>query len=201
MKKIVAFLAIGAILVSCSNDDDNQKEEFFNLAEGNVWVYKRYYASPEKPDGVFANIIDTLRVVGQRTLNGENYYRVTHSFDPPKEGNDEFLRVDDNGHLVNHNGLVLHPGKDKQYKYTSVLYNGQGDLDYKLGDVTNIIVENKNYTVYPYIGDFKPTDPKIIGGVGAFQSYQKGLGFVVKHCRYLSGTAYYEDRLVYYQVK
>lgn len=200
MKKIVAFMAIGAMLMSCSNDDD-QKEEFFNLAEGNFWVYKRYNASPENTVGVYANRIDTVRVEGNQLINGLNYYRLTHSHNSDGEGKDEFVRVDASGHLVNSEGLVLHPGKDKQYEYTRIINGDVGKVKYKLGDVVGITVENKNYRVYPYVGDFVPTSAGLIGGVGSFESYQEGLGFVVKHCRYLSSTSYYEDRLVYHNVK
>lgn len=200
MKKIVAFLATGAMLVSCSNDD-NQKHEFFNLAEGNFWVYKRYNASPENTVGVYANRIDTVRVEGSQLINGINYYRLTHSHNSYGEVKDRFVRVDARGHLVDSDGLVLHPGKDKQYEYTRVINEEVGKVKYKLGDVVDVTVENKNYKVYPYIGDFVSTSAGLIGGVGSFESYQEGIGFVVKHCRYLSSTAYYEDRLVYYQVK
>lgn len=200
MKKIIAFLAIGAMLVSCSNDDDNQNEEFFNLAEGNFWVYKRYSASPENPAGVFINIIDTVRVEGQQIINGVSYYRITHSVTNSFNGHDEFLRVNEKGHLVRPNGFVMHPGTDKIYQHTQKNEGESWGTDYQLEEVKNIIVEGKNYMVYPYVGYFTSTSP-VPPGIGTFESYQKGLGLVVRHCRFVSSTAYFEDRLISYQVK
>lgn len=198
MKKIVAFLAIGAMLVSCSNDD-NQKDEFFNLAEGNFWVYKIYSVSPGYEDGFFTNMIDTVKVVEQRVVNGEKYYRITHS-NRLNGMQDDFLKVNEKGHLVNHNKLVLHPGKDKKYQYTKVSDYGYGYIDYQLGKVEDMTIENKNYMVYPYICDLTGANYSLQGeAVSSF--YQKGLGFVVKRYNYSDDTRYSEDRLVYYQVK
>lgn len=127
MKKIVAFLVIGAMLVSCSNDD-NQKDEFFNLAEGNVWVYKQYFGRSFEDPGTFTGMTDTVRVVGQRYVNGKKYYEITHSYKAYDEFVDTFLRVNEKGHLVNHNDQVIHPGIDKNYQFTQVFNLGKYTL-------------------------------------------------------------------------
>lgn len=197
MKKIVAFLAIGAMLMSCSNDDDNQKDEFFNLAEGNVWVYKRYYGKSFDDPGTFTGLTDTVRVVGQRYVNGKKYYEITHSNKTYDEFVDTFLRVNEKGHLVNHNDQVIHPGIDKNYQFTEVS-NGGGYVDYQLSNVKDIDIDGQNYIVYPYIGDFK-YDQGVVSGKFRSYDYQEGLGFVVKHRK--ENEIYFEERLVYSQVK
>ena len=72
---------------------------------------------------------------------------IPYSHNSDGEGKDEFVRVDASGHLVNSDGLVLHPAKDKQYEYTRVINGDVGKVKYKLGDVVGITVENKNYRV------------------------------------------------------
>lgn len=197
MKKIAAFLAIGAILVSCSNDDDNQKEKFFNLAEGNFWVYKQYFGRSFDDPGTFTGMTDTVRVVGQRYVNGKKYYEMTHSYKAYNEFIDTFLRVNEKGHLVNPNDLVIHPGIDKNYQFTEV-FNGSGYVDYQLSNVKDVTIDDQNYLVYPYIGNL--TNGKgVVSDKFRSYDYQKGLGFVMKHRK--ENDIYMEERLVYYQVK
>jgi len=64
MKKIFLFGAITAMLVSCNNDDNqNPNDEFFNLAEGNLWVYKRYNVNASGGE-TFTGAIDSVRIIG-----------------------------------------------------------------------------------------------------------------------------------------
>ena len=75
MKKYVIFAALAATIVSCSDDDNNngKNEEFFNLKEGNMWVYNRYHSDQNGENPKFSYLIDTLQVAGKKQVNGEEY--------------------------------------------------------------------------------------------------------------------------------
>lgn len=74
-----AFIAVSAMLISCSSDDDNENSPaFFNLAEGNLWVYKNYTV---REDGTssFSGRIDSIRVTGEEIIDGITYTGLTIS--------------------------------------------------------------------------------------------------------------------------
>lgn len=188
-------------LSSCSNDDDKNKEEFFNLKVGNEWVYKRYDVDNQGIESTYEGYnIDTVKVVGKEIIDGNEYFKLTHSnylFD-----DEELLRVDENGYLVSSDGYVVHPGIDKDYNEVRDVLNGNGVINYTLKEVTSIAVENKNYEVYPFSGYYTP-NPGNLGteGVAAIEAYSKGVGLVIRRYKYLAGMAYFEYRLVSYDLK
>lgn len=203
MKKLFALLAVAATFASCSDDDSpaQQEEPFFNLAEGNLWVYKRYYSDGSDP-AEFVDRIDSVRVVGQQMINGESYFNLHHKIYQDislNEERDEFLRVDQNGHLVNSQGIVVHPGTDANYQYTHV--DEFGTINYSLAGQATEDIEGEMYAVYPYVGLFTPADANQTAGLGVKTSYSAGKGVALYHCRYVASTAYYQDRLAYYDVQ
>lgn len=209
------FLLLGALLLlsSCSNDDSpaNPQEPFFRLEEGNLWVYKKY-GSSDDVNYSYMNVIDSVRVQGDTLIGNQVFKKVTHkrstvdySYDLPTE----YLRVDDNGHMVNEVGLVLHPGNDSQYQYTREVsfsdgmggYVSYGNIYFQLlPNPLQVNVEGSNYTVQSYYGNFISDNLEMAPNNHTFYQYQGGLGFVCKHDVGLSGNSYYEDRLVYYDL-
>jgi hypothetical protein len=195
MKKIVVFMAFAIVLSSCSNDDDKNKEEFFNLKVGNQWVYKRY--SVNETQETYSGQTDTVKVVGTETLEGNEYFRLTHT--NWIEGEEEFLRVDENGHLINSLGFVTHPGTDNEY--TATFTESYGKFDYRLDPFYDIIVEGENYTISPYICYYTPTESLGLAGDSGLNGYETGLGFVIKKYRFVSSaTNFVEYRLVSYEL-
>lgn len=200
MKKIFVFAAMMAVLISCSNDDNqNPDDEFFNLAEGNLWVYKHYNVNGYGIE-TFTGSIDSVRITGQEVIDGKTYYKFTHTNDfnsgQPAE---ELYRVDNNGHLVSPSGFVKHPGIDTAYQFTRP--EQLGSLLYQLQDAVTLIVEGQEYTAYPYEGYYTPDEPDgPTAGVGESVIYDPEVGVVAYRCRYLSGQGYKEDRLVYYEL-
>lgn len=198
-----------SMLLSCSEDDEATavQEQFFNLEEGNLWVYKKYTTSGL--DGnqlVYSNVIDTVRITGQEVIAGETYYKLNHKYyNSGSLSNeiDKYLRVDSNGHLVNQNNIVIHPGTDFTYQFTDdIEHNGGviGQVDYQLEEVVNMDVEGTAYSVYPFIGIFTPVYEAPPAGVACFWHYQPGIGIIQERQRFLASEAYMEYRLVYYEV-
>lgn len=206
MKKIIAITLLSVMLFSCSDDDSDSptstEESFFNLAEGNIWVYKRYRGIDATTPAEFTNTIDSVRVTGTAVIDGENYYRLSH-----REYNsglfsserDEFLRVNTHGHLVNGNGFVVHPGIDATYQFTDV--TEYGNVHYQLETQITTEVEDATYLIYPYVGYFDPAVTAIPEGLGCVFSYQSGVGLIVSRNRFVPNTGYFEDRLVHYEVQ
>ena len=202
MKKIVTFLAVAIALSSCSNDDDkNNKEEFFNLEVGNQWVYKRYEVNESKE--TYFGKTDTVKVVSTETIDGKQYFKITHT--DWIGGQEEFLRIDNNNHLVSSSGFVQHPGTDKSFTDSRASNSTAdfGTLSYTLKDMTKITVEGKDYEVYPYSGYFTNSPPNNFPeGESSIDAYSKGIGFVIKKYRYISSaTGFIEYRLASYELK
>lgn len=110
--------------------------------------------------------------------------------------------MDANEHLVNQDGLVIHPGTDAEYQFTHLINDGQtGEVVFQLQDAVDITVEGQVYNVLPYIGYFTPTNPNSpLEGIGANRSYKAGVGIVLSSARFVSAPIYVEDRLVYYEL-
>ncbi|QBZ97672.1 hypothetical protein [Flavobacterium sangjuense] len=205
MKKILFLFLTAVMFTSCSTDSDSTDDSFFNLNEGNLWVYKRYFSN----DGVNyspTNSIDSVRVTGDTLINGLNYAKLVHK----KYNSDvliavekECLRVDSNGHLVNENGFVYHPGTDSEfYNIRSVLIGGTedvGSIGEELLEPFTTTIEGIDYFVYSYYGIFSPNDPSLPGNY-IFYQYKEGLGLVCQRCAAVAGPYSTEDRLIYYEL-
>jgi len=202
MKKTLAFVAISATLLSCSNDDDASKE-FFNLNEGNLWVYKRYYSDSEGQNFVFRGQIDSVTITGQEVINGITYSVLHHtnSFGN-NSATDKYRRVDENGHLVNERGFVLHPGTDTEYTFKRTLAISDiiyGEITHVMEDQQNVTIEGNKYKIYPFV-QYLESFTNVPGGNAGGYSYAKGIGLVISRDRYLSTLSYIEDRLVSYDI-
>ena len=199
MKKMLVLLAGLAMVCSCNNDDDsNQEEEFFNLQEGNMWVYKNYTTNEEGQEAFHGT--DTVRVVGMEIVDGQTYHKVTHTNHyVSNNDSEELLRVNEEGHLVNPSGKVVHPGTDDTYQFTRPEY--EGSMFYQLQDVANLTIEGHQYTVYPYEGYYTPIEPEgPPAGVGESINYDSNVGVALYRCRFISGPTYLESRLVHYEL-
>lgn len=192
-------MAIVIALSSCSNDDDNNKKEFFNLKVGNEWVYKKYNVNNAGVE-TYIGEIDTVKVVGIENIDGKDFYRLTHTNHQFMEY--ELLRENEMGYLVSSTDYVVHPGTDKNYTESRTILNGNGIVNYSLKDVMSINVDDVTYEVYPFSGYYTPS-PGIGGaeGEGVIEAYAKGIGFVIRHYKYVAGAAYFEYRLVSYDLK
>jgi hypothetical protein len=208
MKKLLILLSFATITASCSDDDTvaPQEEPFFNLEVGNKWVYKRYNQNGPNEEYVFSGVTDTVKVTGQHVIEGENYYVLHHTgaaIGALDEQNNEYVRVNENGHLVKPNGIVKHPGGDTNYHYTD--YPGApatpfGIVEYQLLPLQEISVEGSNYLVYSYSGYFTPIENSGPQGIGHVVNYQPGLGIVSEKSRFVSADWYFENRLVSYEL-
>ena len=208
MKKVLALLAFATVFVSCSDDDATSPPEipFFNLAEGSEWVYKRYHQDLQSGEYNFNGRVDSVKVTGQQQIGGQNYIVLNHRVYTNgifNEENNEYLRVNEDGHLVNSDGLVKHPGTDAEYEYTRpevISAQAVGNVTYQLLPLQEIAVEGADYSVYPYSGYYTPSGNAGPAGVGHVLNYQPGIGLILEKCRYVSAELYYEDRLVYYEL-
>ena len=196
------FLAFFSILLfaSCSSDSNNSSVSFFNLNQGNLWVYKRYFSN-DNVNFTFSNEIDSVRVVGDTLINSLTYAKLVHSnFNGPHK---EFLRVDTDGHLVNENGLVIHSGTDIEYQHVRPYLVGGivniGTISEQLQDpfITNI--EGTDYFVYSYYGTFVPNDSQFPSS-NLFYQYTEGIGLVCQHIPEAAGYSCFEDRLIYFEL-
>jgi hypothetical protein len=205
MKKILAIVATGLLLASCSGDDDhNPDSEYYGLRKGNLTVYKRYIIQENGTESATSRI-DSVTVIGQETVAGLNYFRLHHKVYNDgvlDEESDDYRRVGDKGYLLDENGTVVHPGFDRNYTFTKDLeVNGNklGTITYKLGDLQDIVVDAGTYTAQPYIGTINSLEGSIPAGVGSEISYQPGPGLIKYKARYISGPTYQEDRLISYK--
>lgn len=205
MKYIICFLLTSLLLTSCSSDSDADPE-FFNLQNGNLWVY-RMYQSNDGVDFTATSSIDTVRVIGDSIISGLNYSKVKHmvynsgafSYDML-----ELLRVDSAGHLVNQNNLVYHAGDDMEFHSVRDYYIAGGaalvgSVEEHLLPPLTTNIEGTDYFVYPYYGTFTPLDTTW-QVKNFFSQYKEGVGFVCQRSVALAGNSCREDRLVYYDL-
>ncbi|MUV03707.1 hypothetical protein GN157_08290 [Flavobacterium rakeshii] len=206
MKKILSIMALAAITMSCSDDESNSEPEFFNLNQGSVWVYKKYRINNEGVEA-FEEKIDSVTVSGTQMFDGEIYSRLVHkeySGTNLVDEHDEFLRVNENGSLVNEIGYIIHSGeRNYTFSYDRIGETElNGEMSYSLQEVKDVVVEGQNYTVYPYVGVFDHFYDDYLDGVATFYYFQKGIGKIVQHGRYMSSPIAAEEyRLISYDLK
>lgn len=205
MKKNLFLLLTAMILVSCSNDSDSPDNSFFNLNEGNLWVYKRY-ASNNGTNYTATAIIDSVRITGDTLINHLRYAKFVHkryNSNVLYAVDKEYLRVDSDNHLVNADAFVYHPGTDiDYYNIRSVRVGGDeivGWMGEQLLEPFTTNVEGVDYFVYSYYGIFSPVDNSFPNNY-IFYEYKEGLGLVCQRCAGISGTYSTEDRLIYHEL-
>lgn len=158
-------------------------------------------------------------VQGDTLINSISYKKTQHkefavNFNNLLQTYFEYLRIDSNDHLVNSNGFVLHPGFDNSYQTTFNHLSAQY-LDYNTGNYVqdtygvstfqnvapqNVIVEEQSYFVYDYLGNFVGNVNSNIPNNTIHYMYKEGLGMVLRICPTVSGTSFFEERLIYYEV-
>lgn len=206
MKQTICLFLFAIALASCSSSNDNQQDDFFNLETGNLRVYKRF-TSPDGVNFTETSRIDSVFTTGDTIVSGINYEKFVHKvynsgIFSQASSFTEALREDENGHLVNPSGFVLHPGFDMEYIATRQIFVGDtqvGNMFYQQTEPLNVSVGDQAYFVYQYVGNyspFNPTDPTQY----IFDQYQQGTGLVNQHCSAIYGTSCYQDRLIYYEV-
>src|SRR5690606_9122482 len=113
MRKIILFFLIG-VTISCSNDAEFSEEiSFFNLENGNLWVYQRFN-SFDNVNFEATTRIDSVRIVGDTMIAGLNYAIRRHQVNNYPTV-DEYIRVNEDGHLVSASGDVINPGIDMDF--------------------------------------------------------------------------------------
>jgi hypothetical protein len=205
MKKTLFLLFVAVMFTSCSTNSDSEDTSFFNLNEGNLWVYKRYASN----DGINyspTNSIDSVRITGDTLINSLSYAKLIHrryNAGVLSAIEKECLRVDSQNHLVNQNGMVYHPGIDSEfYNIRPVIVGGTinvGSIAEELLAPFTTTVEEVDYFVYCYYGRFTSSDSSIPDNF-IFSQYKEGLGLVCQRCATVAGPYSTEDRLIYYEL-
>lgn len=205
MKYIICFLLTSLLLTSCSSENDSDPNNFFNLNEGNLWVYKNYYSN-DNLNYTYTNQIDSVRVTGDTLISGISFSKLQHKVYATGILNwkwIEILRVNSEGHLVNQNNIVRHPGTDSaSHSVRDILAGGIvniGSLSEQLQDPFTTNVEGTDYFVYSYYGIYIPID-SIFPNSYTFSQYVEGLGLVSQHIPAANGYSCTEERLVYYEL-
>lgn len=206
MKKIIFLLLAAVALTSCSTDSNSEDNNFFNLRQGNLWVYKRY-VSNDNMSYTPTTRIDSVRITGDTLINSNHYAKFVHRIynsNVLSETYKECLRVDSNSHLIDNNGYVYHAGTDIGYSHNRSVKVGPeetivGWIGEELLEPFTTNIEGVDYFVYSYYGNFYPADPALPTNY-IFYEYAKGIGMVNQRCAAISGSASTEDRLIYYDL-
>lgn len=203
MKQTIYFALLSIVFLSCSSDNESSSSNFFNLNTGNLRVYKRF-ASTDGVTFVEGTRIDSVRTTGDTIIEGITYEKFLHKIfvnSVQMEAFTECLRENQNGHLIDQWGTVLHPGYDSGYNFISpVIVGGNvlGDIHWTLGDPITEIVEGQSYNIYPFNGHFIPGENQEEQYV--FNRYAPNIGLVVMHFSAIWGSFNVEDRLIYSEV-
>ena len=224
MKKLLILIVSFVLFLSCSESEEttSQTNSFFNIETGNLWVYKRYNYNNSTNNYINTNVIDSVFVTGDTLINSISYKKIHHHtyFDIVNnpsyyQSSLDIVRVDTNDHLVRPNGFVVHPGLDYNYEYTHSYYssfyfdsttgtnvqNLFGTADFQLSPgVLSLSVEGSQYNLYNYEGDFTGNQSLNIPDNTINYMYSEQIGAVLLKCPYVSGTGFYEDRLIYYEI-
>jgi hypothetical protein len=188
---------------------------YFNINVGNKWVYKRYNFNvvTGQYNGQ-TNTIDSVFVNGDTLINTNLYKKVIHRVyndvvNNPTNFNEhfEFLRIDSNDHLINEFGRVIHPGFDNQYQYTHTYSNSVNNVNivygtaiFQLVSPQNILIEGQTYNVNDFKGIFTGNSGLNVPNNIINYMFEEQTGMILSRCPTVSGTSYYEDRLIYYEL-
>lgn len=220
--KMISMFAVLIMAFSCNSDDNSdsnivvEETGFFSddvLKVGNKWVYKTYdnrHTITNPANYEFTGKVDTLEVIDRGNINGVEYavrrvrsYNInTNSlldekvyYERINNKNHWIIMTSING-ITEESGFVRHPGNDFEFSYNQN-YEGQGDIEYKLYENENIIVEGQNYEAAPYKGYFTPTgDSEPLLSKTVVYNYNKDVGLVKLICHSVLGTHTWEERLV-----
>lgn len=218
MKKIFLIPIFTFLLGSCSNNDDSTvttepTTSFFNIENGNKWAYKGYSYRIIDSIEVYQdmNTIDSVFVVGDTVINSINYkklsrYKYYNNTGGVSGITESYIRVDENDHLVNSEGFMLHPGFDNESQYSHHYYSDftnttlWGTATFQNQGSFNEEVEGQTYFVYNYQGDFIGNTSLGILNNTINYKYAEQIGEVIQKCPYVSGVGGLEYRLVYYDL-
>lgn len=221
----IFLLTVGIVLFSCSKNDATttapSNQNFFNLNVGSKWVYKKYENSVNNPTQfTFAGIVDTVKIESIVNIQGLAFAKKSSKKVYLNDGTVlsktySYVRINNSGHLVkiyegdNFNnvtetsGTVLHPINDYNYIFNDeigmeVIY---GNMEYKLYQPVNKLIEGNNYLVLPYNGVYTPTNnnPGLISKTVEYE-YSKNIGLVRSVCPFVESNLVWEERLVEYHL-
>lgn len=220
MKKAISVFILLTTLLSCSSDSDDTNTQtpndssFFNINTGNKWVYKRYFFININNQYSSTDHIDSVFVTGDTVINALNYKKLLHkeygdivNFPNNLTTRFDYLRIDENDHLVNTDGHVLHPGFDNQYQHVhDYIINGDpslgsyGQATFQVETPQNILVEGTNYLSYDYKGNFIGNTSLNIPNNTIHYMYAEHIGLINQIHPFASGAGFMEDRLVSYSI-
>jgi len=219
MCKFFSLLGLSFLMFSCSNDledttPSSPSSTFFNINVGNKWVYKRYHYNSITSNFSSYNRIDSVFVTGDTLINTLIYKKIIHKTYSDIVANPSFylvtkdyLRVDNEDHLVTANGFVRHPGFDNQYQYTHDYYLYTDNTPFLMGSAIfqvqapqNLLVEGQNFYLYDYKGDFTGNQSLNFPNNTIHYMYEEGTGLVLQRIPAVSGSGYFEDRLIYFEI-
>ncbi len=221
--KALLSLTFFLTLISCDKDKDediitqtpiNLDTNFFNLKEGNTWVYKKYESDYSDTENlVFKGSIDTVFIEKELYLNGIKFYKQrtkqykNSSYTKTPNEYVDFLRINESGHLLrsyaenyqNLNEYLIHPGNDfDTWNYPAIFQpvGNFGNVNYYLKPLQEITIEDKNYKTYPFMGEFTPFDETKLKKVTGFGEYfQENLGCIKRIVKRISNLLTQEYRL------
>ena len=212
----IFFLIVSVLILSCNKNDETAttptNQNFFNLNVGNKWVYKKYVNSFDNPTQfTFSGIVDTIKIESLENIQGYTFAKKSSKKVNLNAGTIQpvtysYVRINNAGHLIE----ILDDNNISNdfnyiYNHNIEINNGGveilGNIEYKLYESLNKVIEGNNYLVLPYKGVFTPSDnhPELISKTVEYD-YSQNIGLVRFICHYLNTNFSWEERLVEYQL-
>lgn len=153
MKRLFLCFSIVACFFSCSKTESEfvapvsviaeSETNFYALSVGNSWVYKNYKYNSNTTTYDNTGVVDSISIVGTQDISGDMYYKFRRlttgnenniTFCNPNGEYFEFLR-DENGDLVNENGIV---------KFTNNNTNERLLQENQWGNIYEILIDGES---------------------------------------------------------